>query len=365
MTLPLIVDAHQDLAWNARTFGRDYTQSALETRAREQAADSWAVAVNGQCTIGLPELLRGQVAFVFSTLFAAPRRRKASGWSGQTPAYATLNEARDLYAQQLDDYYRLVDTSPVFTFVTRQSDIDRVLASWGTPDERLVGLVPLMEGADAIRQPKEAEWWWERGLRIVGLAWTRTRYAGGTGQPGPLTREGRRLLAAMADLGLILDLSHASDEAYLEAIERFEGVVIASHANPRACLNNPPRPERFLTDDMIKRMAERQGVMGIVPYNAFLSTAWQLSDGKAPVTLDHVTMMIDHICQLTGSAAHVGIGSDFDGGFGAESLPAEMDTVADLQKIGPALAARGYTPTDIAAILGGNWLSILRRGLPA
>jgi membrane dipeptidase len=75
--------------------------------------------------------------------------------------------------------------------------------------------------------------------------------------------------------------------------------------------------------------------------------------------------MIDHVCQITGSAAHVGVGSDFDGGFGASSTPAEIDTVADLQKIGPALAARGYSETDVTAILSQNWIDLLRRGLPA
>ena len=73
---------------------------------------------------------------------------------------------------------------------------------------------------------------------------------------------------------------------------------------------------------------------------------------------------IDHVCQVTGSANHVGIGSDFDGGFGAESIPAELDTVADLRLIGPALLARGYTPEAVNSILGGNFLRILRTALP-
>jgi membrane dipeptidase len=247
-----------------------------------------------------------------------------------------------------------------------RGDLEAVLASWQMADEaqRRVGLVTLMEGADGIREPQEAEWWMERGVRIVGLAWSATRYAGGTGAPGPLTPDGRQLLNRMADLGLILDLSHASDESYLEALDRFEGVVIASHANPRACIKAPRRPERFLTDEMIRRLAERGGVVGVVPYNSFLRSEWQVSDGKT-IPLDDVIKMIDHICQVTGRAAHVGLGSDFDGGFGVASTPAEIDTVADLQKIGPALTARGYSEKDVAAILGQNWIEILRRGLPA
>jgi membrane dipeptidase len=67
---------------------------------------------------------------------------------------------------------------------------------------------------------------------------------------------------------------------------------------------------------------------------------------------------------VTGSAAHVGIGSDFDGGFGWEKTPAEIDTIADLQKFVPLLDERGFSAGQIAAIMGGNWLRILRQSLP-
>jgi membrane dipeptidase len=65
-----------------------------------------------------------------------------------------------------------------------------------------------------------------------------------------------------------------------------------------------------------------------------------------------------------GDAAHVGLGSDLDGCFGAESAPAEVDTVADLALIGPALAELGYGEADVAAILGSNWLRLLQAALP-
>ena len=79
----------------------------------------------------------------------------------------------------------------------------------------------------------------------------------------------------------------------------------------------------------------------------------------------HLVAQIDHICQMAGDAQHVGIGSDFDGGFGLQSVPAEIDTIADLQKIVPLLAQKGYTEAHIAAIMGQNWLSILKEDLPA
>ncbi len=361
--MPLIVDAHQDLAWNALTFGRDVTRSVADTRAAE--ADSQAPARNGNTLLGLPEYLQGQVAVILATLFVSPARLQSALWDGQ--AYNTPQEAHVMAGQQLDYYHRLTDEHPEFVLIENRPDLERVLATWNGPHKagRRIGLVPLMEGADPIREPEEVEAWFARGIRVIGLSWAGTRYAGGTGEPGPLTAEGRRLLELMAGLGLILDVSHASDESCLEALDRFQGTVIASHANPRALLKDFARPERMLTDEMITRLAEAGGVIGIVPYNRFLKSGYLPAHGKDAVTLTEVVAMIDYICQLTGSAAHVGIGSDFDGGFGVERVPAEIDTVADLQKLDPLLRARGYSTADVAGILGQNWVKVLRRGLPA
>ncbi|MCC7362554.1 MAG: membrane dipeptidase [Anaerolineales bacterium] len=361
--MPLIVDAHQDLAWNALTFGRDVSRSVAATRAAEAGAE--AATRNGHTLLGLPEYLAGQVAVIFGTLFVSPARHASALWDAQ--AYATPEQAHQLAGRQLDYYHRLADEHPEFVLIENRARLEKVLATWNGPYKagRRIGVVPLMEGADPIRVPEEVEAWYARGIRILGLAWAATRYAGGTGEPGPLTNDGRRLLELMAAVGMILDVSHCSDEACLEALDRYPGVVIASHANPRALLKDFGRPERMLTDAMIERLAEAGGVVGIVPYNRFLRADWTPAAGKDAVTLDAVVAMIDHVCQLTGSAAHVGIGSDFDGGFGVERVPAEIDTVADLQKLDPALRARGYSPADVAAILGGNWISVLRRGLPA
>jgi membrane dipeptidase len=168
----------------------------------------------------------------------------------------------------------------------------------------------------------------------------------------------------MADLGLILDLSNMAEQSFLQAVDRYPGVIIASHANARALVRNSPKPDRHLSDRMIRRLAEREGVIGVVPYNRFLRGDWTPAEGKAAVPLEAVLAQIDYICQLTGSAAHAGIGSDFDGGFGVEAVPAEIDTVADLAKLADGLRARGYADPDVEAIMGGNWLSLLRRGLP-
>jgi membrane dipeptidase len=79
------------------------------------------------------------------------------------------------------------------------------------------------------------------------------------------------------------------------------------------------------------------------------------------VTLAKVVDHIDYICQLAGSARHVALGTDLDGGFGRDQSPSDLDTIADLQKLVGLLADRGYTEEDIAAIMHGNWLHLLRQ----
>ncbi|HRF94822.1 MAG TPA: membrane dipeptidase, partial [Aggregatilineales bacterium] len=174
-----------------------------------------------------------------------------------------------------------------------------------------------------------------------------------------LTPLGRELLDVMMNFNAILDLSHMAEESYLEALDQYEGVIIASHSNPRHFRNS----DRHLNDMMIRRLAERGGVMGIVPYNLFLSNQWSLADGKSAIKLNRVLEAIDYVCQLVGSASHVGIGTDFDGGFGSESTPQELNTVADLWALKDALLTRGYPEADVTNILGGNMLRQLLTSL--
>lgn len=353
----LIVDGHEDLAWNWLEFGRDPAQDALAGRASEAGSDvQWAA---GARTVGLPQWLQGQVAVVFATLFVMPERHSYGGWMTQT--YANTEQAASKAGEQLSRYRELDAREPQVRLIETIYDLEQVLATWWTPDaEPAVGLVILMEGADPIQSPAQVREWYERGVRIVGPAWVQTRYAGGTGEPGPLTGLGRELLAEMAQVGMILDLSHLAEAAYLEAVESYAGAVIASHANPRAFLPT----DRGLSDEMIRRLAARGGVVGIMPYNRYLLPGWEVGQGRAAVPITRVAEAVDAVVQLTGSIEHVALGSDFDGGFGVEAIPAGMDTVADLGLIGEALAARGYADQDVALVLGGNWLRILRSHLP-
>jgi len=360
--MPILIDSHEDLAYNILSFGRDYTLPVTETRASEKA--SQIPARNGNTLLGWPDYQRGQVAIVFGTLFSAPRRKQAGDWDAET--YADIDEAHQRYSAQLDVYHRLTDDQPdKFRLVLSQNDLQSVLDHWQNNmfSEHPVGLVPLMEGAEGVRQPEELEDWWQRGVRMIGLAWTGTRFCGGTRQPGPLTSEGYALLEAMGALGFALDLSHMDVKAATQALDVYDGTVIASHANAAALLKDNDS-NRHLPDEVISGLIERNGVIGIIPYNRFLMTGWKRGDRRELVPLGHVAAQIDYICQMAGDALHVGIGSDFDGGFGVECAPDGVDTIADLQQLATLLAEKGYAEQDIDSIFSGNWLSILKLVLP-
>jgi len=358
----IIVDAHEDLAWNILTFGRDYSMSAKETRQRER--DTEIPNRNGDTLLGWSDYQDGQVALIFATLFAAPIKVKQEDWASQF--YKNADEANLLYNRQLDAYYHLVDEHPgKFTLVTNKASLNGVLSAWEQEDlkEFPVGLIPLMECAEAIKHPSELETWWNRGVRIIGPAWAGTRFCGGTGEPGPLTKEGRDLLVGMEEFGFTLDISHMDVQAVLPSLDEFPGRIIASHANAKTLLPDT-ESNRFLSDRVIEGLIERDGVIGVVPYNRFLINGWVPGDGREVVNLEHVANQIDHICQIAGNTNHVGIGSDFDGGFGVQKVPAEIDTIADLQKLTPYLVEKGYTEADVSAVLGQNWIRLLIESLP-
>ncbi len=369
--LMLIVDAHEDIAYNALTFGRDYTLSAEQIRDREHGTD---VPVNNDdAMLGWLDYQRGSVALVFATLFAPPARWRTGAW--ERLMYSSSLEAGLLYRQQLDYYERFVDENQgKFQRIFTRRDLEALLAHWKTPpafnldtgelvSSRPVGLLTLMEGADAVGEPGELEEWWQRGVRLIGPAWSGTRYSGGWREPGPLTSEGFALLERMAELGMGLDLSHMDETAAFQALDVFEGELLATHSNAHSLLKGDDS-NRHLPDRLIRGILDRDGVIGVILFNAHLKAGWKRGDPRHEVGVERAVRQIDFICQMAGDARHVGLGSDFDGGFGLQSAPVGLESIADLQKFSSLLTEQGYSKEDCAAILGGNWLGKVRMILP-
>lgn len=349
--MTFLIDGHLDLAYNALINGRNLQQPLAQLRAQEKGRHPAGVA-----TVTLPALQVAGVGLVFGTIFAPPATKRTPG-----TGYQTQLEAQQIGMAQFDYYHRLADEDETIRLVRSQTELNEVVATLEEGERPLLGIVPLLKGADPIREPQMLEVWVERGLRIVGLAWDDTIYASGfqRGSRFGLTKQGYQLLEIMADFGLVADLSHLSEKASLELLDNYPGPMIASHSNARALVSG----ESHLSDTQIQLLGERGGMIGISPYNPFLRRGQRHGEPKQQVTMDDLAAHIDHVCQLLGDAAHVGLGTGLDGRFGAADLPTGMDSVGDLVQIGEALKQRGYGEAEVTAVLAGNWLRLLQRSL--
>ncbi|MGH2375419.1 MAG: dipeptidase [bacterium] len=354
----LIVDAHLDLAMNALQWNRDLLASAYTIRAQENYTPGKG---RGLGTVAFPEMRSGRIALSFATVIA-----RSTGRPVAHVDFASHAQAHGLGRGQLA-YYQALERQGHIRLISDASQLDGHMNEWASWDARHeignsptlpLGFVLSMEGADPILTPDELEDWWRQGLRLIGLShYGPGRYAGGTGTEFGVSDLGIALLSEMARLNVILDLTHCSDQAFWGALDRFDGRVIASHNNCRALVPH----QRQFSDEQIRAIAAREGVIGAAMDCWMIAPGWRHGDDNESVTLDGAVRHIDHICQLLGNARHVGIGSDLDGGFGREGSPHDLDTIADLQKVAGLLAQRGYAADDIAAIMHGNWWSLLRR----
>ena len=174
-----------------------------------------------------------------------------------------------------------------------------------------------------------------------------------------LFRSGHELLQEMERLGIILDATHLCDESFWDAMGRFHGPIWASHSNCRALANW----NRQFDDAQIKELIGRGAVIGMAFDAIMMVHGWAHRRTKPQdfgLKLEKICEHIDHICQLAGSARHVGIGTDLDGGYGTEQTPLDLDSIADIANLGDLLAGRGYKPDDIEGIFHGNFVRFLR-----
>lgn len=347
--LPL-VDCHLDLAENVTLFGRKLTSNLEVIRNLEHRTSN-------QAMVTLPELERGNIAVVIATVTGGFKAEDVGkDFQPATAIYHTQEEAEAQALSQID-LYETWEKQNYIRIIKSVADLEHHLELWR--DDKKPGVVLLMEGADPIMNVRDLPKWWKRGLRMIGLTFGDTKYGAGvaggstTFKTGGLTHEGFALLENMAELGFIWDISHLTEEGVWQGLELKFPRVCASHANARALTPT----NRHLSDDVIRAVAGRDGVIGLVLYNGFLEPRWR-KDKTIPVTLAQVRKHAEYIASLT-SWNHIGIGSDLDGGFGLEESPQGLTSIADLYKIGEVVPESARE-----AVLSSNWLKFLRRSLP-
>ena len=296
----------------------------------------------------------------------------------------------------IDAVYQQAEKSPdkmMMAFST--ADIDKAYK------QRKFAALMGLEGGHAIENDiRLLRDFYRLGVRYMTLTWSNTNeWADASGDINDekiphhngLTQYGREIVREMNRLGMMVDISHVSDRTFFNTLTITRAPVIASHSSARALTNHG----RNMTDDMLRAMRDNGGVVMVNFYSTFidddfrkayaaqakersaatrdlrermkgadplaisleadkLSKEWAAKIPRPPLKslIDH----IDHIAKVAG-VDHVGLGSDFDG---VNSLPAEMDSAADLPKITAELMKRGYTAADMKKILGGNLMRVFK-----
>jgi membrane dipeptidase len=352
----LIFDAHLDLAFNAVDWNRDLRMDVAEIRAQEANLKMMEPGRRTN-TVSFQELKAGEVGLGVATLFARLEQPINHPFGCTTPeaCYATAMSHLHYYrAMERSGWMRAIRTSGEL----RQHANDRLHDPAGAP----FGYILSMECADAVLDPDNIREWYDLGLRAIGIThYGANRYGGGTRSDVGLAADALPLLRAIEELGIALDLTHLSDPAFRQVSERFGGRVLASHQNARKFCDW----QRQFSDEQLKTVIDRRGVVGVALDAVMLQPGWVRGVSKPEVTLERVVDNIDHVCQLAGNCRHVGIGSDLDGGYGYEQTPADLNTIADLQKIPELLARRGYSAADVEAVLHGNWIQFFSEVLPS
>jgi len=349
------IDAHLDLSMNAMEWNRDLGRPVSEINEREKGLTD--KPDRGRGVVSLPELRRGNIGLVVATQIGryVALDNPLPGWHSPEQAWAQT--------QGQLAWYKAMEEAGEMVQISDLQALEKHLEFWNNNngENKPIGYILSLEGADSIVTIKHLERAYEYGLRAIGPAhYGPGRYANGTDATGKMGQQGLELLKEIERLNIILDATHLCDDAFWQAMEHFKGHIWASHNNCRALVDH----NRQYSDEMIKELLNRGAVIG-APLDAWMMVSNWVRGKSTPkamnCNLDVMIDHIDHICQLAGNALHVGIGSDLDGGYGREQCPYDLETIADLQEVPALLSKRGYTTPDIENMMHENWLRFLRK----
>lgn len=253
-----------------------------------------------------------------------------------------------------------------FLLVDKASDLDRAKA------QGKIAMIMGVQDADHFRTPADVKTFQQLGLRCSQLTYNSQNLIGSGSTDridGGVSDYGVAIIKAMNESRMLVDVSHCGDKTTLDAIELSAGPIAITHSNCRALVNHP----RLKTDEAIRKLAAKGGVMGITGVRMFVK-------GSDPTTVDDMVDHIDHVAKLVG-IEHVGVGSDSDLN-GYDDLPADKlkqlraaykksyafrdhididgyDHPKKIFDLAEALIRKGYSDSDISLVLGGNFRRLL------
>jgi membrane dipeptidase len=335
--------------------------------------------------IDIPKLERGGVDLQVFACFAPPPKNDIEKHQASNKVFA-----------QIEAVHQLIEKNP-----GKLALVTSVQEAGAARNASKTGVLIGIEGGYAIENDlvllRES---YRAGVRLMTLThWTATDWADASGDPRPahggLTEFGESVVAEMNKLGMIIDVSHVHDETFADVLRLSKAPVVASHSCARALADH----HRNLSDDMLKTLAEKNGVVGINFWPGFLQDGYDAkqtaifertaTDHGLPadraaiflagpavrdkfyadfrarwagikktlpsVDVKTVVDHIDHVVKVTGDADHVGLGSDFDG---LSETATGLENAGLLPNITKELVRRGYKPEDIRKILGGNFMRV-------
>ena len=366
----LIIDGDYPMAGGAIRSQRQLTLPIEQARGVDpDFADSPGRPDSGIMAT-IPEMRKAKVAAAVVKVLGCVLR------DGHDHGDVRTDELSYAQAQGQLAYYRILQAQGHVRMLSSRGEFRDHMKAWSETeihDTLPVGFVLGMEGADPILWPEQVHEWYESGLRVVSLSHygvSRYSHGTGTGTDGGLQNDAVGLLREMDSLGMILDVSHTSDESIRQELDSFIGPVISTHQNCRAITPG----ERQIPDELLRQIIDRGAVIG------HSMDTWMLyREGvdwanipprrdvfpESAVTLEDYCDHIDHVCQMAGNSLHSAIGGDTDGQGGADGAPYEVDTVADYQKVAEILDGRGYKQDDIENIMFRNWQRFFETWLPA
>src|SRR5580698_8350439 len=334
-------------------------------------------ALHSDGSVDIPRMRAGGLSAIFFSIWIPGT---VTGPAAVQRALNQINAVRETVARHPND----------LVLCTTAEEIRRAKAG------RKIGVLMGVEGGHMINNSlANLDKFFALGVRYMTLTHTvNTDWADASTDQAAhngLTDFGRQVVREMNRLGMMVDISHVADKTFYDVLAVSKAPVIASHSSCRALCNAP----RNMTDDMIKALAAKGGVIQINYHVGFLSQQFQdaqkahpelgkeieaeakkrcgeneacllieadkvtremVAQGKLPrVDWTEIVKHIDHAVKLVG-ADHVGLGSDFDGA----DMPYGMEDASDVPRITDALLAKGYSPADVRKILGGNTLRLMQ-----
>lgn len=308
--------------------------------------------------VDLPRLIEGNVALqVFSSVTKTPKNQNYDANSAETDnitlltvaqlqpprTWSSLLERSLFHAQKLE---RAAARSQGRLHVIRSpGELDALLAARAAGQKTVGGLLSVEGLQNMEGRLENIDRLYDAGFRMAGLVHFFDNELAGSmhgEKKGGLTPLGRQTIARMEELGMIVDIAHASHATVAEVLKMAKRPVVSSHGGVQAVC----KVNRNLSDDEIRGVAKTGGVIGIGYWDAAIC-------GTEP---EKVAAAIAHVRDLVG-IDHVGLGSDFDG-----ATTTGFDT-AQLVYVTQALVDRGFTPEEIGKVMGGNVLRVLRAGM--